>query len=79
MEKCRTTAHCGGSRRQGQIATYMRGKAGRVITAVNDVANELGVSMPQVAMAWVMSHPEVTVAISGADTVEQITDVAGAL
>ena len=68
-----------GSRRQGQIATYMRGKAGRVITAVNDVANELGVSMPQVAMAWVMSHPEVTVAISGADTVEQITDVAGAL
>jgi aryl-alcohol dehydrogenase-like predicted oxidoreductase len=57
----------------------MRGKAGRVITAVNDVASELGVSMPQVAMAWVMSHPEVTVAISGADTVEQIADVAGAL
>ena len=68
-----------GSRRQGQIATYTRGKAGRVITAVNDVASELGVSMPQVAMAWVMSHPEVTVAISGADTVEQIADVAGAL
>ena len=68
-----------GSRRQGQISTYMRGKAGRVIAAVNDVASELGVSMPQVAMAWVMSHPEVTVAISGADTVEQIADVAGAL
>jgi aryl-alcohol dehydrogenase-like predicted oxidoreductase len=35
--------------------------------------------MPQVAMAWVMSHPEVTVAISGADTVDQMKDVAGAL
>jgi aryl-alcohol dehydrogenase-like predicted oxidoreductase len=27
----------------------------------------------------VMSHPEVTVAISGADTVEQMKDVAGAI
>jgi len=35
--------------------------------------------MPQVAMAWVMSHPEITVAISGADTMDQVKDVAGAL
>jgi aryl-alcohol dehydrogenase-like predicted oxidoreductase len=35
--------------------------------------------MSQVAMAWVMSHREITIALSGADTVAQITDVAGAL
>jgi aryl-alcohol dehydrogenase-like predicted oxidoreductase len=46
---------------------------------VQEVASDLGVSMGQVAMAWVMSHPEVTVALSGADTVEQIKDVSGAL
>lgn len=68
-----------GSRRKGQIATYMRGRAGRVIAAVDEVAADLGVTMPQVAMAWVMSHREITIALSGADTVAQITDVAGAL
>tara|TARA_B100000686_G_C16734007_1_gene942493 strand:+ start:67 stop:1071 length:1005 start_codon:yes stop_codon:yes gene_type:complete len=68
-----------GSRRKGQIGRYMQGRAGKVIAAVEEVASDLGVSMPQVAMAWVMSHPEITVAISGADTVDQITDVAGAL
>lgn len=68
-----------GSRRKGQIARYMKGRAGKVIAAVDEVASELGATMPQVAMAWVMSHREVTVAISGADTVEQIADVSGAL
>ena len=68
-----------GSRRKGQIATYMRGRAGKVIAAVDEVAADLGVTMPQVAMAWVMSHREITIALSGADTVAQITDVAGAL
>lgn len=68
-----------GSRRKGQIATYMRGRAGKVIAAVDEVAADLGVTMPQVAMAWVMSHREITIALSGADTVDQISDVAGAL
>ena len=68
-----------GSKRRGQIATYMRGRAARVIAEVDTVAKEVGATMPQVAMAWVMSHPEITVAISGADTVEQIADVSGAL
>jgi aryl-alcohol dehydrogenase-like predicted oxidoreductase len=68
-----------GSKRKGQIATYMRGRAARVIAAVDEIAADLGATMPQVAMAWVMSHPEITVAISGADTMDQIKDVAGAL
>ena len=68
-----------GSKRRGQIATYMRGRAASVIEEVDTVAAEVGATMPQVAMAWVMSHSEITVAISGADTVEQIADVSGAL
>ena len=68
-----------GSRRKGKIATYMRGRAGKVIAAVDEVAADLGVTMPQVAMAWVMSHREITIALSGADNVAQINDVAGAL
>ncbi len=68
-----------GSRRKGAIEKYMQGRAAKVIAAVGEIAADLGASMPQVAMAWVMSHREVTVAISGADTVEQIVDVSGAL
>jgi len=68
-----------GSKRKGQIATYMRGRAAKVIAAVDEVAADLGVTMSQVAMAWVMSHREITIVLSGADTVAQITDVAGAL
>ena len=30
-------------------------------------------------MAWVLSHPEITVAISGSDTTDQIDDVVGAV
>ena len=68
-----------GSRRKGDIEKYMQGRAAKVIAVVGEIAADLGASMPQVAMAWVMSHREVTVAISGADTVEQIVDVSGAL
>ena len=49
-----------------------------MLSAVNVVANERSLTMPQVAFAWVLSHPEVTVAISGADTESQIADVAQA-
>jgi aryl-alcohol dehydrogenase-like predicted oxidoreductase len=33
----------------------------------------------QVALAWVLTHPEVTVAISGADTFAQLEQNLGAL
>ena len=35
--------------------------------------------MAQVAVNWVMSHPEVSVAISGSDAVEHVDDVLGGL
>jgi aryl-alcohol dehydrogenase-like predicted oxidoreductase len=35
--------------------------------------------MSQVAINWLLSHPEVTVAISGSDTIEQLDDNLGAL
>ena len=33
----------------------------------------------QLALAWVLSHPEITVAISGADTIEHLNDNIGAV
>ena len=50
-----------------------------VIDAVRDIAAERGKTMAQVAVNWVLSHPEITVAISGSDTIEQLDDNLGAV
>ncbi|HEY0451826.1 aldo/keto reductase [Actinophytocola sp.] len=50
----------------------------RVIDAVREVAEARGVSMSQVALAWVADRPAVTSVILGARTVEQLEDNLGA-
>ncbi len=49
-----------------------------VIDAVREVADGRGVSMAQVALAWVSDRPQVTSVILGARTLEQLTDNLGA-
>jgi aryl-alcohol dehydrogenase (NADP+) len=44
----------------------------RVVGAVQEVADALGVSMAEVALAWVTQRPSVTATILGARTVEQL-------
>jgi aryl-alcohol dehydrogenase-like predicted oxidoreductase len=68
-----------GSRRRDQFAETLAGRAADVLAVVNDISRRLGVDVPQVALAWVLSHPEITVAISGADTFSQLEQNLGAL
>ncbi len=49
-----------------------------VIDAVRHVAEGRGVSMAQVALAWVVDRPQVSSVILGARTLEQLTDNLGA-
>jgi aryl-alcohol dehydrogenase-like predicted oxidoreductase len=49
-----------------------------VIEAVREVADGRGVSMAQVALAWVADRPQVCSVILGARTVEQLVDNLGA-
>lgn len=55
----------------------MRGATGKVIATLKRLAYELGKTPAQLAVAWVVSHPEVTVVISGSDTIEQLDDTLG--
>jgi aryl-alcohol dehydrogenase-like predicted oxidoreductase len=66
------------TRLRERFASTMAGRAGEVVRTVQELAAELGKTPAQIAIAWVLSHPEVTCAISGADTVEQLDDVLGA-
>lgn len=62
-----------------QFKASMTPETVAVIGTVRDIAAERGKTMTQVAVNWVLSHPEITVAISGSDTIEQINDNLGAL
>ena len=50
----------------------------RVIDTVREIAEGRGVSMSQVALAWVAGRPAITSVILGARTVEQLDDNLGA-
>ncbi|MEZ4675470.1 MAG: aldo/keto reductase [Caldilineaceae bacterium] len=65
------------TRRKDWFDRAMQGQVGEVIRTLHDLAAEVGKTPAQLAIAWVLSHPEVSVAISGADTLEQLDDVLG--
>jgi aryl-alcohol dehydrogenase-like predicted oxidoreductase len=44
------------------------------IEALDSVADQLGVTRPQVCVAWVLSHPEVTSVLAGAEKPEHVSD-----
>ena len=54
-------------------------QAGPLVGALREIASERGKTVTQVAMNWVLCHPEVTVAITGADTIERLDENLGAV
>ena len=68
-----------GSRRRAQFTQTLAGRASEVLSAVQTIAARSGASVAQVALRWILAHPEITVAISGADTEAQLEQNLGAL
>lgn len=68
-----------GERRREHLARTLSGQPGAVLATVREVAARTGATVAQVALRWVLSHPEVTVAISGADTDAQLAENLGAV
>ena len=63
--------------RQDEFSQRMSEATGQVISTLKRLAAELDKTPAQLAVAWVLSHPEVTIAISGSDTIEQLDDTLG--
>ncbi|HTM21185.1 MAG TPA: aldo/keto reductase [Kofleriaceae bacterium] len=59
---------------QERRARWDNERGWRVIEAVKGVAAELGASPAQVALAWLLTRPQVTSVIFGARTVDQVDD-----
>jgi 1-deoxyxylulose-5-phosphate synthase len=56
------------------LTAALNGQPGDVIRTAFAVAERTGASVAQVALQWVMTHPEITVVITGADSAEQLDD-----
>jgi 1-deoxyxylulose-5-phosphate synthase len=67
-----------GRRPRGRLTQALSGRAAETLAAVSEVAERAGATVAQVALAWAISHPEITVAISGADTEAQLDENLGA-
>jgi aryl-alcohol dehydrogenase-like predicted oxidoreductase len=67
------------TQRADSYGKVMQGAVAEVVRAVQAAAVELGKTPAQVAIAWVLAHPEISCAIGGPDTVEQLDDVLGAV
>jgi L-glyceraldehyde 3-phosphate reductase len=49
------------------------------VRGLNEIAQQRGQSLPQMAIAWVLRHPSMTTALIGASKSAQITELVGAL
>jgi aryl-alcohol dehydrogenase-like predicted oxidoreductase len=49
------------------------------VRELREVANELGVSLAQLSIAWCAANPHVSTVITGASRVEQVHENLGAL
>lgn len=63
----------------GYIERYMKREFLERVQSLTKFADELGVSMPQLALAWVINQPGITSAIIGASRAEQVRENLSAL
>jgi aryl-alcohol dehydrogenase-like predicted oxidoreductase len=62
-----------------RLAAALNGRPGDVIRTAFAVAERTGATVAQVALQWVMTHPEITVVITGADSAEHLDDNVGSV
>jgi aryl-alcohol dehydrogenase-like predicted oxidoreductase len=74
-EGSRATDDKGGAK---MIQRWMRDDVLTAVQELRPVAEEAGLTMPQLAVAWVLQNPNVASAIVGASRPEQVADSAAA-
>ena len=67
------------SKRREEYDLVFKGDVPAVMKTARTVAAERGRTLAQLAINWILAHEEVTVAISGSDTIEQLDENLGAI
>ena len=57
----------------------VEGTPGKIINRLKTLAAELNKTPAQLALAWILSHPEITTTIVGCDSADEIPDIVGAV
>ena len=57
----------------------VEGTPGKIINALKTLAADLNKTPAQLALAWILSHPEITTTIVGCDSANEIPDIVGAV
>lgn len=66
-----------GKARGGAAEKYMKGNGPRVLRAMDQVAEETGAELAQIALAWIAAQPGVCAPIASATSVEQVEQLLG--
>jgi aryl-alcohol dehydrogenase (NADP+) len=77
--KYRSEADKAKSPRGGRMDKYMAGKGRAVLAALDEISARHNATPAQVALAWIMAKPAIAAPIASATSVEQLTELMGAL
>ena len=67
------------ARKASEFNAAVEGTPGKVINRLKTLAAELNKTPAQLALAWILSHPEITTTIAGCDNADEIPDIVGAV
>ena len=67
------------SQRGGRVKDLLEGKGKDVLAAMDQVAEETGANLAQIALAWLIAQPGVTAPIASATSVHQLEESMGAM
>jgi aryl-alcohol dehydrogenase-like predicted oxidoreductase len=77
--KYRSRSDLGKSVRGDRVEQYLEGKGPMILAAMEAVAEELGATPAQVALAWTAAQPGVTAPLASATSVQQLEELLGSL
>jgi aryl-alcohol dehydrogenase-like predicted oxidoreductase len=73
--KYKTAADAEKAKRAGMLAKYFDERGLRILKALEDVSKQTGAKQASIALAWLLSRPNILAPIASATTVEQLEDL----
>jgi aryl-alcohol dehydrogenase-like predicted oxidoreductase len=73
--KYKTAADAEGAKRSGMLGKYFDDRGMKILAALDSVSKQTGAKPASIALAWLLSRPNILAPIASATTVEQMEDL----